>query len=105
MFEVSGADPARLDDLELVQRLLARVVGEAGLTPVAETAHRFSPQGLSLAVLLAESHIAAHTWPEAGTAYLTLTTCRPPDPDFGAATAALVREGLAADRVELRELV
>lgn len=105
LFEVSGADAARLDDLGLVQALLDRVVRDAGLTPVAGTSHRFSPQGLSLAVLLAESHIAVHTWPEAGTAYLTLTTCRLPEPGFGDHTAALVREELGATRVDLRELV
>lgn len=105
LFELSGADADRLDDLQHVRRLLTRVVVEAGLTPVAETAHRFTPQGLSCVVLLAESHIAVHTWPETGTAYLTLTTCRPPGAGFGTRTSELLREALGAAQVTLRELV
>ncbi|RCK68591.1 adenosylmethionine decarboxylase [Desertihabitans brevis] len=104
LFEVGAADAARLDDLDGVRAVLAEVVEGAGLTPLGETSHRFQPQGLSIAVLLAESHIAVHTWPEQGTAYVTLTTCREPDADFTARTVALLRERFGAAAVDVREL-
>lgn len=100
VFDVSGADPARLDDLAGVRDALAAVVADAGLHPVgAEAVHRFTPQGLSVAMLLAESHVAVHTWPELGTAYVTLTTCRRPDGDFARRTQAALATAWGGDVV------
>lgn len=107
VFDVAGADAGRLDDEPTVRRCLDAVVRRAGLTPVgADAAHRFTPQGLSVAVILAESHVAVHTWPERGTAYVTLTTCRLPDgDDFADATRAELADVLGATRVDVRTLV
>ncbi|MFC8190853.1 S-adenosylmethionine decarboxylase family protein [Cellulomonas sp. NPDC057328] len=107
VFDVAGADAGRLDDEPTVRRCLDAVVRRAGLTPVgADAAHRFTPQGLSVAVILAESHVAVHTWPERGTAYVTLTTCRRPDgDDFADATRAELADVLGAARVDVRALV
>lgn len=75
-FRLSGAHREALDDLGGIERLLAEAVRLAGLAAVASVHHRFEPQGVSAALILAESHIAIHTWPEDGTAYTTLTSCR-----------------------------
>lgn len=83
VFDVAAAPWAALDDLDVVRSALRDLVADAGLHPVgSEAVHRFAPQGLSLAILLAESHVAVHTWPEHGTAYVTLTTCRRPSDGF-----------------------
>ncbi len=37
---------------------------QAGLTVVGQSAHQFDPDGATVVVLLAESHLAVHTWPE-----------------------------------------
>ena len=56
-------------------------VAAAGLTPVGELFHRFSPgddgqaTGITGVVLLAESHVAVHTWPELGAATLDVYVC------------------------------
>ncbi len=59
-------------------------VERAGLTPVGELFHRFapapgqedaSPPGITGVVLLAESHLAVHTWPELGAATLDVYVC------------------------------
>ena len=53
-----------------LRALCLAAVAEAGLTPVGELFHRFSPtteprqSGITGVVLLAESHLAVHTWPE-----------------------------------------
>ena len=47
----------------------------AGLTILATQHHYFYPQGLSGVILLAESHIAIHTWPEQQLAWVELATC------------------------------
>lgn len=71
-----GAPHGPLNDPGLVHAALVEAAASAGLTAVASTHHAFEPQGLSAVVLLSESHIAAHTWPETGRAYVTLTSCK-----------------------------
>ena len=41
-----------------------RAVADAQLTLIGECFHQFEPQGVTGTVLLAESHLAIHTWPE-----------------------------------------
>ena len=48
---------------------------KAGATVVTETFHHFSPHGVSGAVIIAESHLSIHTWPEYGYAAVDLFTC------------------------------
>jgi S-adenosylmethionine decarboxylase proenzyme len=57
-------------------------VADAKLTPVGELFHRFAaaragaaPAGITGVVLLAESHLAVHTWPELGAATLDVYVC------------------------------
>lgn len=45
-------------------------------TIVGEAKYKFEPYGLTITLLLAESHIAVHTWPEHGYVALDLFTCR-----------------------------
>ena len=44
------------------------------LTPVSEHAHYFGP-GVSAVVILSESHLSVHTWPEKSYAHLDIVTC------------------------------
>lgn len=46
-----------------------------GATVVDKKFHHFSPFGVSGAVIIAESHLAIHTWPEYGYAAVDLFTC------------------------------
>ncbi len=48
---------------------------EAGATIVDSSFHRFLPHGISGVVVIAESHLAIHTWPEYGYAAIDLFTC------------------------------
>ena len=54
---------AHLSSTELLN-LMKTAVLEAGLSPVGETTATFEPQGASAVLLLEESHVALHTWPE-----------------------------------------
>ena len=49
---------------DLLRTLCLEAAADAGLTAVGETFHQFEPQGVTGMVLLAESHLAIHTWPE-----------------------------------------
>lgn len=64
-----------LNDLVFVQQALRDAAEVASSTLLGELAHQFSPQGVTALVLLAESHISIHTWPEMGFAAADVFTC------------------------------
>lgn len=69
------ADADALNDVERIRKALDTLVDACGLTKLEELTHRFTPQGISLVYVLAESHVAIHTWPEHSYAYITLSSC------------------------------
>ena len=98
-YKISGAEPYALNDLSTMESILLDAAREAGLTAVSSAHHRFEPQGLSAVIILSESHIAAHTWPESGTGYVTLTSCRTLTPAQIESVGELVRKCLRARQV------
>lgn len=62
----TGAPPERLDDPSGIEQLLRRAVGALGGKILHLHVHAFDPQGVTAFALLAESHMAIHTWPETG---------------------------------------
>ena len=53
-----------IDDLDIIKNILLESAKEAALHVVDIVFHKFEPIGISGVVVLAESHIAIHTWPE-----------------------------------------
>lgn len=73
---ISGADFDDLNDLEKLRSAFRRTVSHFGLQALYEPQiHQFTPQGLTGIILLAESHISIHTWPERGEAAVDVFTC------------------------------
>ncbi|MFN3305350.1 MAG: S-adenosylmethionine decarboxylase family protein [Roseateles sp.] len=66
-------------DAQALAALCRRAVEQSGLAGVAELFHRFGPadsqSGITGVVLLAESHLAVHTWPELGGVTLDVYVC------------------------------
>ncbi len=84
--DLSGCAPDRLAmvDPQALRALCIAAVQASGLTPVGELFHRFpTPGGVTGVVLLAESHLAVHTWPELGAVTLDAYVC-----NFGADNSA-----------------
>jgi len=76
--DLGGCDAARplMTDPQALRRICLDAVRGAGLAPVGELFHRFPPPGgVTGVVLLAESHVAVHTWPELGAATLDVYVC------------------------------
>lgn len=67
--------PELLVDLELLKSTLTKVAVDAGAKVVDTLLHQFNPHGLSGVVVIAESHIAIHTWPEHNYAAIDIFTC------------------------------
>ncbi|MEO1366970.1 MAG: adenosylmethionine decarboxylase [Acidobacteriota bacterium] len=75
LLDLAGVARHRLDDLDRLRSVLVEAASSAGATVVEERFHRFEPHGVSGVLILAESHLAIHTWPELGTAAVDVFTC------------------------------
>lgn len=64
-----------LNNPKLVEELMVEAAVECGATVVEKCFHMFNPYGVSGVVIIAESHLAIHTWPELGYAAVDLFTC------------------------------
>ena len=75
ILELSGCCAAHLDDVEYVKESAIAACRLAGATFLNLESHRFEPQGVTVVVLLAESHLSIHTWPEKNYAGADIFTC------------------------------
>jgi len=84
--DLRGCSAARpvMTEIDALRRLCLDTVATAGLHAVGELFHRFQPApgaqaeapiGITGVVLLAESHLAVHTWPELGAATVDVYVC------------------------------
>lgn len=64
-----------IEDPKELERILIEAAKEAKNTPLAVKIHKFSPQGITGVILLAESHLALHTWPEFNYTAIDIFTC------------------------------
>lgn len=64
-----------LNNPALIERLMKEAAEACGATIVQSCFHRFNPHGVSGVVVIAESHLTIHTWPENGYASVDLYTC------------------------------
>jgi len=98
--DATGCAPEALRDPLTLGALFDEVVRLLALRPVAPAQwHRFpSPGGITGALVLAESHLTVHTFPEHGSLCLNLFCCRP-RPDWPCEQLLQAHVGAAACRV------
>lgn len=75
IFELFGCERERLDDLPGIQGAMIAGAENAGATVVGKVFHKFVPKGVTGVVIIAESHLSIHTWPELGYAAVDIFTC------------------------------
>jgi len=73
--ELSDCNASILNNQEELQRIMLEAARNSGATVVDSVFHHYNPQGLSGIVVIAESHISIHTWPEYGYAAVDCFTC------------------------------
>ncbi len=101
--EAHGCDPTALTDLDKLRALFRCLIEGLSLRPVQEAIwHQFPHQGGVTGVcLLAESHLACHTFPEYRSLCLNVFCCRPrPEWDF----AGHLRREFSASAVRVRRI-
>jgi len=103
LVNMHGCPPELLERVEIVSGLLNEVVSETNLTKLGENHHQFEPYGVTSVILLAESHISIHTWPEQdGSAAVDIFTCGDPqnaDRAFEALKSKFKPTKISAQRV------
>ncbi len=75
LIELRDCNPSILKDLEKVKNTLISAAKEAKATIIDSSFHEFNPFGISGVVVIAESHLTIHTWPEYGYAAVDIFTC------------------------------
>jgi S-adenosylmethionine decarboxylase len=90
--------PLFVDDPDQVIQAVDRVAVESKLTVLKAVEHRFAPQGLTYILVLSQSHLVVHTWPEYRIIVVDVFVCVP-DFDIDFLTQRLVAVSGAA-RVE-----
>ena len=95
-------DPTLLRQVEPLRTMLLEATRASGATVLADRFHQFEPEGVTGVLLLAESHLSVHTWPEEGLITLDVFTC-------GTMDTALIlrrlREALAPRREHLTTIL
>lgn len=75
LVELKDCNPKILRSLDKVKNAMVSAAKKAGATIIDVSFHEFSPFGISGMVVIAESHLSIHTWPEYGYAAVDIFTC------------------------------
>ncbi len=75
LVEFFGCSADILNDVPLIESSMVGAATDAGATVISSVFHHFSPFGVSGVVVIQESHLAIHTWPEYRYAAVDLFTC------------------------------
>lgn len=84
LLNVYGCKEEVLENVEFILRVLEKAAKECGATVLQTAYHKFEPQGLTAILLLSESHISVHTYPEHKSAAFDIFTCGTADSKLGA---------------------
>lgn len=75
LVEYYDCDQSKINDVSFVETALIQAAKSSKATLISHNFHKFSPYGISGVVVIAESHIAIHTWPEYNYAAVDIFTC------------------------------
>lgn len=75
LVEYYECDENILNNTQLIREYMLEAAEKSNATIVNEVFHTFNPHGVSGVVVIAESHLAIHTWPEYKFAAVDLFTC------------------------------
>ncbi|MGB9681887.1 MAG: adenosylmethionine decarboxylase [bacterium] len=102
LVEISGCQANFLDNVDKIRELMIKAAIAANAHVKEAIFHKFSPVGVSGVVVIAESHISIHTWPEYGYAAVDIYTCGENTDPWKA--CEIIAEGLKAKSVYFTEV-
>ena len=102
LVDFSRCDPDSIKFLAATRESLLRAVDDCGATLVDHLFHQYEPFGVSGVVLIAESHLSVHTWPEDCFVAVDFFTCGDTDADAAIET---MRRAFGAQEVTVKVVV
>jgi S-adenosylmethionine decarboxylase len=75
IIDLSGCDSEIIRNCRLIHDTLIKAAEMAGLTVIGIMDHHFMPEGYTAVLMLEESHLSIHTWPEYNYASIDLYSC------------------------------
>ena len=75
LIELKDCNLKKLNDIEFIRETMEEAARRTGSTIITSSFRYFDPHGISGLVMIAESHLAIHTWPEYGYAAADIFTC------------------------------
>ena len=101
--ELYNCNQKTLKKVADVEKVLEACVKDSGLTKLSSSYHQFKPFGVTGFILLSESHVSVHTWPENNYVAVDIFTCGPPDKAKKA--FSVLKQGFESKKVEKTEQV
>lgn len=75
LVEFYDCNSDHINDVEFIESAMLTATRESGATIISHNFHKFSPHGVSGIVVIAESHVSIHSWPEYDYAAVDIFTC------------------------------
>jgi len=101
LIEFWSCNRQKIDNLDYLERIMAQAAEAAGATVLKTAFQDFNPQGVSGVVVIAESHLTIHTWPEYGYAAVDVFTCGSTVDPWKA--ARFLKYELEAEKMEVKD--
>ncbi|MBS4176074.1 adenosylmethionine decarboxylase [Lederbergia citrea] len=99
--ELWGCNVDKLNSMPLIEQIFVDAALKSGAEIREVAFHKFAPQGVSGVVIISESHLTIHSFPEHGYASIDVYTCGDLDPNIA---ANYIAEALDADIRETIEM-
>jgi len=101
LIELWSCNRQKIDNLDYLETIMSQAAEAAGATVLKTAFQDFNPQGVSGVVVIAESHLTIHTWPEYGYAAVDIFTCGTKVDPWKA--AGFLKQELEADQFSVRD--
>ncbi len=75
LLELFQCDPKALNDMHGLEEVFVTAARKSNATVLKTAFHKFNPHGVSGVVIISESHLTVHTWPEHGYAAVDVFSC------------------------------
>ena len=82
LFDLMECESSELNNIKFVEKTMIECIKQANLNVIKSTFHKFLPQGISGVVILEESHVTIHTWPEYNCIIIDAFTCGKHNPSL-----------------------
>ncbi|MDT8859431.1 adenosylmethionine decarboxylase [Alkalihalobacillus sp. MEB130] len=99
--ELWGCDVEKLNDMSFIEQLFVDAALKSGAQVREVAFHKFAPRGVSGVVIISESHLTIHSFPEHGYASIDVYTCGNLDPNVAASYIAESLRATASEVVEV----